>query len=109
MTIPKCCCTDAVAVQMQVRQLAAAADLPNKARRDSQGICFLGKLKFDEFVREHLGEWPGPFIDDDSGEVMGYHKGFWFHTVGQRRGINLSGGPWWVIGLAGSLPIICNV
>ncbi|KAK9818663.1 hypothetical protein WJX74_000884 [Apatococcus lobatus] len=80
----------------QVRQLAAAADLPNQARRDSQGICFLGKLKFDEFVREHLGEWPGPLIDDDSGKVVGYHKGFWFHTVGQRRGINLSGGPWYV-------------
>lgn len=83
-----------IAAQAQVRQLASAADLPNKARRDSQGICFLGKLKFDEFVREHLGEWPGPLIDDDSGEVVGYHKGFWFHTVGQRRGINLSGGPW---------------
>ncbi len=81
-------------MQAQVRQLAAAADLPNKARRDSQGICFLGKLKYDEFVREHLGEWPGPLIDDDSGEVVGYHKGFWFHTVGQRRGIPLSGGPW---------------
>jgi hypothetical protein len=42
----------------QVRELAKAAALPASGRRDSQGICFLGKVKFSEFVREHLGEWP---------------------------------------------------
>ncbi|PRW20746.1 tRNA-specific 2-thiouridylase [Chlorella sorokiniana] len=80
----------------QVRALAEAADLPNKARKDSQGICFLGKVKFSEFVREHLGEWPGPIVEEESDEVVGYHRGFWFHTVGQRKGIPLSGGPWYV-------------
>jgi len=44
--------------------------------------------------REHLGEWPGPIVEEESGEVIGYHRGFWFHTVGQRKGIPLSGGPW---------------
>ncbi len=42
-----------------MRQLAAAAELPNKSRKDSQGICFLGKVKFSEFVKEHLGGWVG--------------------------------------------------
>lgn len=80
----------------QVRALAAAADLPNKARKDSQGICFLGKVKFSEFIREHLGEWPGPIVEEESDEVLGYHRGFWFHTVGQRKGVPLHGGPWYV-------------
>lgn len=80
----------------QVRSLAAAAALPNQDRKDSQGICFLGKVRFSEFIKEHLGEWPGPMIEEESGEVLGYHKGFWFHTVGQRKGIPLHGGPWYV-------------
>jgi tRNA (5-methylaminomethyl-2-thiouridylate)-methyltransferase len=80
----------------QVRALAAAAALPTAARADSQGICFLGRVRFDEFVRAHLGEWPGPLLEEESGAVVGYHRGFWFHTVGQRRGIRLAGGPWYV-------------
>lgn len=43
-----------------------------------------------------MGEWPGPIVEEESGEVLGYHQGFWFHTVGQRRGVPLSGGPWYV-------------
>jgi tRNA-5-taurinomethyluridine 2-sulfurtransferase len=54
------------------------------------------QVKFSEFVREHLGEWPGPIIEEESGAVLGYHQGFWFHTVGQRKGVHLSGGPWYV-------------
>lgn len=69
-------------------------NLPNMARRDSQGICFLGKVKFDEFVEKHLGTWHGPFVDEDTNEVVGFHNGFWFYTPGQRKGIELSGGPW---------------
>jgi tRNA U34 2-thiouridine synthase MnmA/TrmU len=81
-------------LQVDVRLLAAAAELPNQARRDSQGICFLGKVRFEEFVQSHLGKWPGPLVDDDTGEVVGFHDGFWFYTPGQRKGIFLSGGPW---------------
>jgi tRNA-5-taurinomethyluridine 2-sulfurtransferase len=80
----------------QVRSLAVAAALPNKDRKDSQGICFLGKVRFSEFIKEHLGEWPGPIIEEESQLVLGYHQGFWFHTVGQRKGIFLHGGPWYV-------------
>ncbi|CAG9462001.1 unnamed protein product [Pedinophyceae sp. YPF-701] len=80
----------------QVREIAARGGLPNQDRKDSQGICFLGKVRFSEFVKEHLGEWPGPLVDDDTGDVVGYHEGFWFYTIGQRKGIRLPGGPWYV-------------
>lgn len=46
-----------------VRALALAGRLPNAQRKDSQGICFLGKVKFSEFVREHLGDRPGPLVE----------------------------------------------
>lgn len=88
------CMRYSFAVQIEVRALAKAAGLPNQARRDSQGICFLGKVKFSEFVEQHLGVWPGCIVEEETGGVVGYHQGFWFHTVGQRRGIPLSGGPW---------------
>ncbi len=81
----------------EVRQLANEFDLPNKDRKDSQGICFLGKLKFSEFVKHHMGEQEGPLIELETGEQVGIHKGFWFYTVGQRQGIGLSGGPWYVV------------
>lgn len=81
----------------EVRELARKYDLRNKNRRDSQGICFLGKLKFDEFLGHHLGKRRGSLVEYESGEDLGYHNGFWFYTPGQRRGIRLSGGPWYVV------------
>eukprot|EP00878_Enallax_costatus_P026262 GHUV01028159.1.p1 GENE.GHUV01028159.1~~GHUV01028159.1.p1 ORF type:complete len:246 (+),score=76.68 GHUV01028159.1:637-1374(+) len=81
---------------LQVRALATAAGLATSGRKDSQGICFLGKVKFSEFVKEHLGEWPGPLVEQESGEVVGVHSGYWFYTVGQRGGVKLPGGPWYV-------------
>ncbi|KAF5837650.1 tRNA methyl transferase-domain-containing protein [Dunaliella salina] len=160
--------------KLQVRQLAVSAGLATQARKDSQGICFLGKVKFPEFVKEHLGEWPGLIVVDaaydasvqhqeqqeqdrqqkcstspnhtgaastpttanshehlhhthnqngtrkhkklvvpgaesggkggaanvvatyGSANVLGLHQGYWFYTVGQRGGIKLPGGPWYV-------------
>jgi tRNA (5-methylaminomethyl-2-thiouridylate)-methyltransferase len=79
-----------------VRSHAAKLDLPNKDRRDSQGICFLGKIKYNEFVRHHLGEREGDIVDSETGRVLGKHKGYWFHTIGQRQGLRLSHGPWFV-------------
>jgi len=84
-------------LKSEVRQLAEDFALPNKNRRDSQGICFLGKIKYNDFVRYHLGEKPGDFIDIDSGTKVGQHRGYWFFTIGQRKGIELSGGPWFVV------------
>lgn len=81
----------------QVRQLAAKYDLPSKERKDSQGICFLGKIKFKDFVKHHLGVRPGDIIQFETGEKLGEHEGFWYHTIGQRKGLGLSGGPWYVV------------
>ena len=80
----------------QVRELAEDFALPNRARPDSQGLCFLGKISFADFIKHHLGESPGDIIEVETGEKIGEHKGYWFHTIGQRRGLGLSGGPWYV-------------
>ncbi len=82
----------------EVRELAEKYDLPNKDRKDSQGICFLGKLKYDEFIKHYLGEKKGDFIEHETGEKLGEHEGFWYFTIGQRRGIKLPDGPWFVVG-----------
>lgn len=81
----------------EVRMLAEKYDLPNAKRKDSQGICFLGKVAFDQFLEFHLGKKSGDIIDLKTGEKIGTHDGFWFYTIGQRRGIKLSGGPWFVV------------
>jgi tRNA-specific 2-thiouridylase len=81
----------------EVRQLARQYNLPNKERKDSQGICFLGQIRYSEFVAHHLGEKPGEFIDIETNQVVGSHKGYWFYTIGQRQGLGLSGGPWYVV------------
>jgi tRNA-specific 2-thiouridylase len=82
----------------EVRREAHRFDLPNADRPDSQGICFLGRVPFNEFVRHHLGDRPGIIRDASSGRELGEHRGTWFHTIGQRRGLGLSGGPWYVVG-----------
>ena len=71
--------------KVEVRELAQQFDLPNKSRPDSQGLCFLGKVKFDDFLGAYLGEKPGNIVDAKSGDVIGRHRGLWFHTVGQVR------------------------
>lgn len=81
----------------EVRELAKKFDLPNKDRKDSQGICFLGKLKFNDFITHHVGQKPGDMIEFETGKKLGTHKGFWFHTIGQRQGSGLAGGPWYVV------------
>ncbi len=81
----------------QVRELARKYDLPNKDRKDSQGICFLGKIRYSDFVKHHLGEQRGYIIDINSGKKLGEHRGYWFYTIGQRQGLGLSGGPWYVV------------
>jgi len=80
----------------EVRKLAEKYKLPNAARKDSQGICFLGQVAFDKFLEHYLGTKEGDIVDLKTGKVLGKHKGYWFHTIGQRRGLGLSGGPWYV-------------
>lgn len=81
----------------EVRKLAKEASLPNAGRKDSQGICFLGKIDYSEFIKRHLGKKEGDVIEIETGKKIGKHNGFWFYTIGQRKGLGLGGGPWFVV------------
>ncbi len=81
----------------EIRKLAQLYNLPTMARRDSQGICFLGQIKFKEFIKHHLGEVEGDIVDIDSGKFLGKHPGYYYYTIGQRSGLKLGGGPWFVV------------
>lgn len=81
----------------EVRSLAKKYNLANQDRKDSQGICFLGKFKYNDFLKFHLGEKPGDILEFETGKKLGEHEGFWYYTLGQRKGIKLSGGPWFVV------------
>lgn len=84
-------------LKSQVRQIAEEAHLLSARRKDSQGICFLGKVNYNEFIQRALGEREGLIIERETGKVLGKHRGYWFHTIGQRKGLGLSGGPWFVV------------
>ena len=84
-------------VKSKVREIASHAKLPSANRPDSQGICFLGKINYRDFLKRFLGEKEGSIIELETGKVLGKHKGFWYHTIGQRQGLGLSQGPWFVI------------
>ncbi len=72
----------------EVRRLAAEAGLPNAARKDSQGICFIGKINVSEFLSQYIPESPGPVVNHE-GRVVGTHKGLHRYTLGQRKGIDV--------------------
>jgi len=84
-------------LKSEVRSIAKSERLPSADRKDSQGICFLGKINYNDFIRRYLGEKEGKIIELETGKIVGKHKGYWFHTIGQRKGLGLSGGPWFVI------------
>ena len=82
----------------EVRKIAEENHLINAKRKDSQGICFLGKINYNDYIKKYLGEKDGDIVDIDTCKVLGKHHGYWFHTIGQRKGLGLSGGPWFVVG-----------
>ena len=84
-------------MKSEVRTIAHEAHLPSADRKDSQGICFLGKINYNDFIKRYLGEREGKIVELETGKVLGSHKGYWFHTIGQRKGLFLSGGPWFVV------------
>ncbi len=84
-------------MKSEVREIAHAAHLPSADRKDSQGICFLGKINYNDFIKRYLGEKEGKIVELETGKVLGTHRGYWFHTIGQRKGLFLSGGPWFVV------------
>ena len=85
----------------EVRRIAREAGLPNFAKRDSTGICFIGERPFREFLNRYVPRAPGP-IRTPEGRVLGEHIGLAFYTIGQRKGIGLGGvkgaaeGAWYV-------------
>ena len=81
----------------EVRKIAEREHLVNAHRKDSQGICFLGKINYNDYIRRYLGENPGSVIDMETGKCIGEHRGLWFHTIGQRHGLGFGGGPWYVV------------
>jgi len=74
----------------EVRRIALEAGLPNHAKKDSTGICFIGERPFREFLNRYLPRAPGPIKTAD-GKTIGEHIGVAFYTIGQRKGIGIGG------------------
>ncbi len=74
----------------EVRRIAAEIGLPNAAKKDSTGICFIGERPFREFLNRYIAMEPGP-IKDEHGRVVGRHAGMSFYTIGQRQGLGIGG------------------
>lgn len=84
-------------VKNEVREIAKAEHLVNAKRRDSQGICFLGQINYNEYLHRYLGDCPGDVIELETGKKIGEHRALWYHTIGQRKGLGFGGGPWFVV------------
>jgi len=80
----------------EVRMLAKKFGLPNAERKESQGVCFIGKVDFGEFLKTHIPQKEGNIVDKE-GNILGRHQGVFLYTLGQRQGIGLSGGPFYVV------------
>jgi tRNA-specific 2-thiouridylase len=76
----------------QVREIAETAWLPNAKRKDSQWLCFIGKVSMKEFLERKIPKKPWQILDT-SGIVIGEHDGAYSYTIGQRKGICVGGGP----------------
>lgn len=76
----------------KVRELAEEYDLLTADREESMGICFVGEVPMEEFLKQKIEEEPGPIIQDETDEKIGEHDGLMFYTIGQRRGIDQEGG-----------------
>ena len=86
-----------------MREIAQSIGLPNAAKKDSTGICFIGERPFRDFLNRYLPTSPGP-MKTPSGRTVGQHIGLAFYTLGQRKGLGIGGdkagdgSPWFVIG-----------
>jgi tRNA-specific 2-thiouridylase len=88
-------------LKSQVREIARQHKLPNHAKKDSTGICFIGERPFREFLNRYLPTTPGNMVTQDS-KIVGQHMGLSFYTLGQRQGLGIGGDktgtgePWFV-------------
>ncbi len=72
-----------------LRRLAREAGLPTADKKDSQGICFIGEVKMQDFLRQYVPDRPGPIVRATDGRVLGEHRGLHYFTLGQRKGIGV--------------------
>lgn len=83
----------------QVRKMAKERGLYTAAKKDSQGICFVGQIGIRDFLSQYVEQEPGDIVDQESGKILGSHDGAIFYTLGQRHGLDLGGGlPYYVVG-----------
>jgi tRNA-specific 2-thiouridylase len=83
----------------KVREMAEARGLYTAAKKDSQGICFVGQIGIREFLTQYVEQQAGAIIDKQTGKVLGQHDGAIFYTIGQRHGLDVGGGlPYYVVG-----------
>ena len=82
----------------QVRKLAKKFNLPNHAKKDSQGVCFVGQLKMKEFLKQYIKSKKGDIKLAGENKIIGQHDGVYYYTIGQRHGLNITtgGGPYYV-------------
>jgi len=81
----------------EVRKLAKKFGLPNHNKPDSQGVCFVGHLDLRKFLSQKIKDKPGNIVTID-GQVVGKHRGLFWYTIGQRKGIEIGGiGPFYVV------------
>lgn len=83
----------------EVRMMAAERGLATAEKKDSQGICFVGKIGIRDFLSQYVERVTGDIIDKQSNKVIGRHDGAIFYTLGQRHGLDVGGGlPYYVVG-----------
>lgn len=83
----------------EVRAVAAGLGLATAGKKDSQGICFVGKVGIKDFLLHELGPQPSGSVTDQHGTIVGRHDGAIFYTIGQRHGLHVGGGlPYYVTG-----------
>ena len=81
-----------------VKKLAAKKGLDNAYKKESMGVCFVGEVGMEDFLKQYFPEKAGPIIDTDTSETVGTHHGAIFYALGQRKGLNLGGGlPYYVV------------
>lgn len=79
----------------EVRKMARDFGLATAEKKDSQGLCFVGKISVPQVLDDNFDASAGPIISTD-GETLGRHRGFEYYTIGQRRGLALADGPYYV-------------
>jgi len=73
----------------ELRRIASEAGLATAKKKDSQGICFIGEVKMQDFLRQYVPDEPGPIVRASDGKELGHHRGLHYFTIGQRRGIGV--------------------